>query len=54
MSVDFLSFRHYDLARFTRTMRHVDIGFVGWPGERDDPLVHGMRDVTLGSAVSSS
>ena len=47
VSADFLSFRHYDLERFRRTMRHVDIGFVGWPGDRDDPLVAGMREVAV-------
>ena len=26
-------------------MRHVDIGFVGWPGAADDPTVSGIRDV---------
>jgi len=34
-------------------MRHVDIGFVGWPGEPGDPTVAGIRDVafTLGKLV---
>jgi sugar/nucleoside kinase (ribokinase family) len=45
VSADFLSFVHYDLDRFAATMRHVDLGFVGWPGERDDPTVEGIRDI---------
>ena len=45
VSADFLSFVHYDLHRFAATMRHVDLGFVGWPGERDDPTVDGIRDI---------
>jgi fructoselysine 6-kinase len=45
VSADFLAFRHYTVERFARTMRHVDIGFVGWPGERDDPVVDGLRAV---------
>lgn len=44
VSADFLSFVHYDVARFARTMRHVDLAFVGWPGTRDDPTVTGIRD----------
>lgn len=44
VSADFLSFVHYDVERFARTMRHVDLAFVGWPGARDDPTVEGIRD----------
>jgi len=53
VSADFLGFRHYTVERFARTMRHVDIGFVGWPGEPGDPTVAGIRDVafTLGKLV---
>jgi sugar/nucleoside kinase (ribokinase family) len=40
-----LSFRHYDLERFAVTMRHVGLGFVGWPGEPDDPTVRGIATV---------
>ena len=42
---DFLGFRHYSLERFAQTMGAVDIGFVGWPGSRDDPALAGMRSV---------
>ena len=45
VSADFLGFRHYTVERFARTMQHVDIGFVGWPGDEDDPTVRGIRDV---------
>jgi sugar/nucleoside kinase (ribokinase family) len=45
VSADFLSFRHYDLDRFAVTMRHVGLGFVGWPGEPDDPTVRGIAAV---------
>ena len=31
-------------------MRHVDIGFVGWPGDEDDPTVQGIRDVAHATA----
>ena len=44
-SADFLGFRHYAVQRFADTMRAVDIGFVGWPGAADDPVVAGIRDV---------
>ncbi len=53
VSADFLGFRHYTLERFTTTMRHVDVGFVGWPGEPSDPVVGGIREVahSLGRLV---
>ena len=39
--------------RFAETMAAVDIGIVGWPGDRDDPAVSGIREVThrLGKLV---
>ena len=40
-------FRHYTVERFARTMGHVDIGFVGWPGALDDPTVAGIRAVAF-------
>ena len=46
VSADFLGFRHYTVERFADTMRHVDLGIVGWPGAEDDPTVAGLRDVT--------
>ena len=45
VTADFLGFRHYTVERFAGTMRAVDIGFVGWPGALDDPVVTGLRDV---------
>lgn len=45
VSADFLGFRHYTVERFAGTMRFVDVGFVGWPGAPDDPVVAGLRDV---------
>ncbi len=45
VSADFLGFRHYTVDRFARTMRAVDVGFVGWPGAIDDPVVAGLRGV---------
>ena len=45
VSADFLGFRHYTLERLASTMRHVDLGFIGWPGAEDDPVVEGMRTV---------
>ncbi|MEO8273240.1 MAG: carbohydrate kinase family protein [Chloroflexota bacterium] len=47
VSADFLGFRHYTVARLAETMRHVDLGFIGWPGEEDDPTVAGIRAVAL-------
>ncbi len=47
VSADFLGFRHYTVERLAETMRHVDLGFIGWPGAEDDPTVAGMRDVAL-------
>jgi sugar/nucleoside kinase (ribokinase family) len=45
VSADFLGFRHYTVERLARTMAHVDLGFIGWPGAEDAPEVHGMRRV---------
>ena len=47
VSADFLGFRHYTLERLAETMRHVDLGFIGWPGAEDDPTVDGMRAVAF-------
>jgi sugar/nucleoside kinase (ribokinase family) len=47
VSADFLGFRHYTVDRLGQTMGHVDIGFIGWPGDEDDPAVLGMRDVAF-------
>jgi sugar/nucleoside kinase (ribokinase family) len=47
VSADFLGFRHYTVERLATTMGHVDLGFIGWPGDEDDPWVIGMREVTL-------
>jgi sugar/nucleoside kinase (ribokinase family) len=45
VSADFLGFRHYTPERFAITMRHVGLGFVGWPGEPHDAGVGAIRDV---------
>jgi sugar/nucleoside kinase (ribokinase family) len=47
VSADFLGFRHFTVERLGQTMQHVDLGFIGWPGDEDDPVVTGMRDVAL-------
>ena len=47
VSADFLGFRHYTVARLAETMGHVDLGFVGWPGDEADPTVDGMREVAF-------
>jgi len=45
VTADFLGFRHYTVERMAQTMRAVDVGFVGWPGAVDDPVVDGIRGV---------
>ena len=45
VSADFLGFRHYTLERMAATMRHVDLGFVGWPGSPEDSEPAGMRSI---------
>jgi sugar/nucleoside kinase (ribokinase family) len=47
VSADFLGFRHYTVDRLAETMGHVDLGFVGWPGDEGDPAVSGMRGVAF-------
>ena len=44
-SGDFLDFRHYTVDRFAATMAHLSLGFIGWPGEIDDPVLDGVREV---------
>ena len=47
VTADFLGFRHYTVPRLAETMRFVDHGFVGWPGDEDTPEVAGMREVAF-------
>jgi sugar/nucleoside kinase (ribokinase family) len=47
VSADFLGFRHYTVDRLAETMRHVELGIIGWPGPEDDPTVAGMRGVAF-------
>ena len=47
VTADFLGFRHYTVERFAATMRYVDVGFVGWPGDEADPTVRGIADVAV-------
>lgn len=47
VSADFLDFRHYTPVRMAETLDHVDLGFVGWPGEVDDPLLDELRELAL-------
>lgn len=42
VSADFLGFRHYTVARFATTMAALDLAFVGWPGDPDDPTVRAL------------
>ena len=53
VSADFLGFRHYTVERLAETMRFVDLGFIGWPGEEDAPEVAGTRSVAfeLGKSI---
>lgn len=52
-SGDFLDFRHYTPKRFATTMAHLSLGFIGWPGATDDPLLGEVRAVAehLGRTV---
>jgi sugar/nucleoside kinase (ribokinase family) len=47
VSADFLDFRHYTVERLASTMDHVELGFIGWPGDEADPVVVAIRDVAL-------
>jgi sugar/nucleoside kinase (ribokinase family) len=53
VSADFLGFRHYTVDRLASTMGHVDLGFIGWPGDEAAPEVAGMRRVAfeLGKSI---
>jgi sugar/nucleoside kinase (ribokinase family) len=45
VTADFLDFRHYTIERFRETLADVDIAFIGWPGDLDDPTIAGIRRV---------
>ena len=47
VSGDFLSFRHYTVERFAKTMQWLTMAFIGWPGAADDAVVRGVRDVAF-------
>ena len=47
LSADFLDFRHFSLERFAATMPLVDLGFIGWPKEPDDPLLPQLRQTVF-------
>ncbi|MCA9901695.1 MAG: hypothetical protein H6654_17350 [Ardenticatenaceae bacterium] len=46
-SADFLDFRHLTLERFAATMPLLDLGFIGWPGSLDDPLLPQLRQIVF-------
>lgn len=45
MSGDFLSFRRWTVDQFAAVARHLDVAFIGWPGDADDPLLDGIARV---------
>ncbi|MCA9920177.1 MAG: hypothetical protein KC445_19600 [Anaerolineales bacterium] len=47
LSADFLDFRHLNLARFAKMMPLLDLGFMGWPGALDDPLLPQLRQIVF-------
>lgn len=47
LSADFLDFRHFSLAQFATMMPLVDLGFIGWPGALDDPLLPRLRQIVF-------
>lgn len=46
-SADFLDFRHFSLEQFAETMPVLDLGFIGWPGALDDPLLPQLRQIVF-------
>lgn len=47
LSADFLDFRHFSLERFAETLPQIDLGFIGWPGALDDPLLPRLRQIVF-------
>ncbi len=45
LSADFLDFRHFTLEQFAAMMPLIDLGFIGWPGVLDDPLLPQLRQI---------
>jgi sugar/nucleoside kinase (ribokinase family) len=47
VAADFLGFRHYTVDRFARTMVHVQLGVIGWPGDPDDTVIDELQRIAL-------
>jgi fructoselysine 6-kinase len=47
VSADFLSFRRYPIERFANALRHIDLAFIGWPGDANDETVRAIRTVAF-------
>lgn len=47
LSADFLDFRHFTTDKFAEMMPLVDLGFIGWPGALDDPLLPQLRQIVF-------
>lgn len=47
LSADFLDFRHFTSEQFAAMMPLVDLGFIGWPGALDDPLLPRLRQIVF-------
>lgn len=43
VSADLLDARHYTPDRLTRTLRHIELAFIGWPGDPADPFLMHAR-----------
>ncbi|WP_420640569.1 PfkB family carbohydrate kinase [Candidatus Leptofilum sp.] len=47
LSADFLDFRHFTPERFAKMLPLIDLGFIGWPKESDDPLLPRLRQIVF-------
>jgi fructoselysine 6-kinase len=48
VSADFLDFRHMDGRRFKQLLKHIDLAFIGWPGEIDAPQLAEIGEIAAG------
>ena len=47
VSADFLDFRHFSAISFAQILPFVDVGFIGWPRERNDKMLGTIRQIVF-------
>ncbi|MEI7603727.1 MAG: carbohydrate kinase family protein [bacterium] len=45
VSVDFMDLRHTKIEKFNEYFKYIDIAFIGWNGNMDDPVIDNIKDI---------